>query len=66
MAAPVSIRDSLQRLQQEVDQLKQKNAVILALQQTYDEKIVSLEQQTEWRRNLSPLLGKIFLCFDKD
>ena len=72
IAAPVSIHDSLQRLQQEVEQLKQRNeetnAVILKLKQTYDEKIrrydkkiASLEQQTKSGRNLSPLLG--IMCF---
>ena len=53
-AAP-AVDDPLQRLQQEVEQLKR----------TYDEKtlenaekIASLEERAEWGRNLSSQLGK--------
>ena len=49
-AAPVSVADSLQRIQQEVGQLKLN----------YDRKIADLEQQLKLERNLSPKSGKNF------
>ena len=59
-AAPVSVRDSLQRLQQEVEQLKIDNE---AMKKHYDEKITGLEQQPKWGRNLSPESGDFLLKF---
>ena len=49
-AAPVSVTDPLQRIQQEVEQLKLN----------YDRKIASLEQQLKLERNLQPKSGKNF------
>ena len=59
-AAPVSVRDSLQRLQQEMEQLKISNE---AMKKHYDEKIPNLEQQPKCGRNVSPESGKIRLKF---
>ena len=47
-AAPVSVTDPLQRIQQEVEQLKLN----------YDRKIASLEQQLKLERNLPSKSGK--------
>ena len=53
-----TIEDQLQRLQQEVEQLKRSNEEsITALKQTYDEKIASLEQQIRSARALAPQSG---------
>ena len=59
-ADPVSVHDSLERLQQEMEQLKRDNEV---MKKHYDEKIANLEQQPKWERNLSPESGNIFLKF---
>ena len=48
-AAPVSIDETLQRIQQEMEQLKEN----------YDKKIASLEQQLKQHGNLVPPSGKI-------
>ena len=57
-ADPVSLHESLQRLQQEVEQLKIDNE---AMKKHYDEKIANLEQQPKYGRNVSPESGKIIL-----
>ena len=54
------MRDSLQRLQQEMEQLKRDNE---AMKKHYDEKIANLEQQPKCGRNVSPESGKTILKF---
>ena len=59
-AVPVSFNDPLQRIQQEMEQLKRSNEEsISAMKTTYDEKIASLEQQLRRESNVVPQSGLV-------